>query len=497
MVKGEGYRKRFPAARIWGALLVGMALVFGGLFEAGAASNPLEQLRDQEIRRTIRVKVGHSRILRFRFPVARILVGDPDVADIPDIRVIETGPAGERVLREFAIIGQSPGVTSLTIWGEKARPITYTIVVEADVSLLKEKLYQVLPKEKIAVQPAGDSVVLSGEVSSQVAQATALALALPFVGGKKEKLINLMHIGGVQQVMVEVRIAEINRNVGNRMGVNFTVMSHSGNFGVSQIGGLSVVEKLSRSFFGTGVDQKIAPSLTALAGWKAGGLLWTAFFDVLKEHGLGRLLAEPNLVTISGHEASFLAGGEFPVPRASSTGTPDVEFKPFGVALKFTPTVLDDRKIALKISPEVSEIDFTIALVVGNVLVPGVKTRRMTTLVEVREGQTLAIAGLLSDTHRGAIKKFPILGDIPILGALFRSSDFQKNETELVALVTPHLVKPLPPRGAQLPTDSYIEPDDYEFYLLGILEGRPKKQKNPPARPTKALPSGFGPQPVE
>jgi len=469
----------------------------------------LQGVKDQEIKQMLRLRAGQSKVLRTPFAISRISVADPDIADIMLISE-----------KEIYVNGQSPGVTNISIWG-KARFTSATVTVEADVSLLKEKLHQVLPKEKIAVEAAGDSIVLSGEVIGPVAQSTAISLALPYVGNKKEKVVNLLHIGGVQQVLVEVRLAEINRNVAERMGVNLWALGKSGNFGVSQINNLGNFSTLSRTLasllgptagesgtFGTVFKQALSPNLTAMAGFKAGGLLWTMFFDVLKQQGLGRLLAEPNLVTTSGQEASFLAGGEFPipVPQASGGGTTiTIEYKKFGVALVFTPTVLDDGKIALKVAPEVSELDTTagVAFTSGGFFVPGLKIRRTSTHVEVKDGETFAIAGLLSDSHRNVVNKFPVLGDIPILGTLFRSSSFQKNETELVVMVTPHLVKPMKATAARIPTDAYIEPNDFEFYLLGALEGR-KKQGQPPASTPAPTPApvpeaqlpGFGYQPV-
>ena len=249
--------------------------------------------------------------------------------------------------------------------------------------------------------------------------------------------------------------------------------------------------------------QTLAPALTAMGGWTAVGSVWTVFLDLLKQNNLGRVLAEPNLVTTSGQQASFLAGGEFPIPVPQNSGggtTITVEYKKFGVQLEFTPTVLNDSKIAVKVHPTVSELDNTFGqsfTLEGGYVVPGLRVREMNTHVEVQDGQTFAIAGLLSDTSRTIMRKFPLLGDIPVLGALFRSNEYQKNQTELVALVTPHLVKPMAPGAARLPTDKWIDPSDVDFYLLGLDQGR---QKPAPARaraasaPAASLPPEFGHQ---
>jgi pilus assembly protein CpaC len=476
-------------AASWGWLLLGLALVVGGAFPAQAA-DLLERVKDQEIKQVLRLRVGHSKVLRTPFAITRISMADPEIADI--ILISE---------KEIYVNAQAPGVTNLSIWGRN-RFSTATVTVEADVTLLKEKLHQILPKEKIGVEAAGDSVVLTGEVSGPVAQSTAVSLAQPFAGGKKEKVVNLLHVGGVQQVMVEVRLAEINRNVADRMGINVVALTKSGEFGVSQINGLASISQLVQSFGIPTFSQGISPNITAIAGFQAGGALWTMFFDVLKQQGLGRVLAEPNLVTTSGQEATFLAGGEFPIPVPQSGvgggSTITIEYKKFGVGLNFTPTVLDDGKISMRVAPEVSELDFTsgVAFTSLGFTVPGLKVRRMATNVEVKDGQTFAIAGLLSDNHRNVVNKFPVLGDIPILGALFRSTSYQKNETELVVLVIPHLVKPMGTGVAKLPTDKYVEPNDYEKYLLGYLQGDPKRL-NPPSPPAAPLPAGFGRQSVQ
>jgi pilus assembly protein CpaC len=225
--------------------------------------------------------------------------------------------------------------------------------------------------------------------------------------------------------------------------------------------------------------------------------------DLLKQQNLGRVLAEPNLVTTSGQQAAFLAGGEFPIPVPQSgvggAATITVEYKKFGVQLEFTPTVLNEGKIAVKVHPTVSELDNTFGqafVLTGGFVVPGLRTRELNTQVEVQDGQTFSIAGLLSDNSRNVINKFPVLGDIPVLGALFRSTQYQKNLTELVALVTPHLVKPMAPGAARLPTDKWIDPSDVDVYLLGLEQGRqkPASASAPAPAPTAPLPPEFGHQ---
>ena len=460
------------------------------------AADLLDRVKNQEVNQILRLKVGRSKVLKTPFALTRISVADPDIADL--ILISE---------REIYINALAPGVTNISMWG-KSRFTSATVTVEADLTLLKEKLHQILPKEKIGAEAAGDSIVLTGEVSGPVAQNTALALALPFAAGKKEKVVNVLHVGGVQQVMLEVRVAEINRLVAERIGVNFNGLAPGGNFGVNQINNLANISDLSRVFTGvtrsssvTSFTQVLSPAIMAMGGWTAAGTLWTVFLDLLKQQNLGRVLAEPNLVTTSGQQASFLAGGEFPipVPQSGSGGATviTVEYKTYGVQLKFTPTVLNDSKIAVQVNPIVSELDNTFGqsfVLPGGYVVPGLRTRAMDTHVEVNDGQTFAIAGLLSDNSRNVINKFPVLGDIPVLGVLFRSTQYQKNTTELVALVTPHLVKPMPPGAARLATDKWIDPSDVDVYLLGLEQGRqPPAPASAPA-PAAPLPPGFGHQ---
>ncbi len=479
----------------WGILGWGMGVLIGLLAASPARSAGLK-VRDQEIVQTVRLKVGQSKVLRTPFAITRISVADPEVADI-----ILTSP------REIYINGLAPGLTNLSLWG-KDRFTSARVAVEADVTLLKEKLAQVLPGEKIGVQTADESIVLTGEVSGPVAQQTALSLAAPFVGGKKERVINLMHVGGVQQVLLAVRVAEINRNVAKDLGVNFSIVGPN-SLGVSAIGGLTTIENILLNLVTptggtvptgqTSLVQTLSPSINAAAAFTTGEFIWNLFFRMLKQNNLGRVLAEPNLVTTSGQEASFLAGGEFPVPVPQQFQTITIEYKKFGVGLVFTPTVLDDGKIAMKVAPEVSEPDPTFSVVtVGGITAVGLRVRRLSSHIEVKDGQTFAIAGLISDQVRASVAKFPILGSLPVLGPLFRSTQWQKQETELVVLCTPYLVKPIPAQTVKLPTDKYIEPSDVEVYLMGCLEGRGQPQAAAPAEPSqKPLPPEFGRQPVK
>ena len=316
--------------------------------------------------------------------------------------------------------------------------------------------------------PSGsDAITLSGEVSGATKLSQALEIAEAYM---PKKVINLLQVAGVNQVMLEVRVAEMSRTLTRRLGFNFSIFKDGANFGLSLLDSLAA---LSDAIPGAGVPfgLNVSPAVSSIFRFDTNGVTITGFIDALKENGLAKILAEPTLVTLSGQEASFLAGGEFPIPVSQRLDAITVEFKTFGVALNFTPHVVDGKKMSIRVTPEVSQLDFSNAVTISGFLIPALTTRMASTVIELDDGQSFAIAGLLNQNVREVVSKYPVLGDIPILGALFRSSSFQKEETELVIIVTPHLVKPLNMNAQTLPTDQFIEPDDWEFYLFGMTEG--------------------------
>ena len=256
------------------------------------------------------------------------------------------------------------------------------------------------------------------------------------------------------------------------MVYDFSVIGSAGEFGIQTLGGLSGFD-FDMGESGRAILEGFGYSsdATGLFGFNSPGghVNYTGILDFLKGNGLVKILAEPTLIATSGQTANFLAGGEFPIPDIDDDGNVGVTFKPYGVELGFTPTVMSAKRISIKVEPVVSELDFAVATTIGGATVPGILARKASTMVELADGQSFAIAGILKETSRENISKYPGLGDIPILGALFKSKSFQKNETELVIIVTPHLVKPLNMAEQTLPTDFYIEPDDAEFYLWGIF----------------------------
>lgn len=409
---------------------------------------------------------GKSVVIRTDQPVKRISIGNPEIADFNLLSP-----------REVYLTGKTAGTTNLTLWQE-GRTVLYDIVVGYDVARLKRELQELLPQEKdLRVTAANDAITLTGKVTSAAALSQALALARAYA--PEGKLANLVEVGGVHQVMLEVRVAEMSKSLTRRLGINLAY-TRGNDFGVSLLGGLAeVVSPTDATIFSSPLGFIQSPAVTSLFRFDKGQTTWTGFVDALQEDGLVKVLAEPNLITLSGKTASFLAGGEFPIPVPSGDGDITIEFKQFGVGLNFTPVVLSKDRISIQVAPEVSDLDFTVALRLQGFVVPGLRTRRTSTTVELGDGQSFAIAGLLKENVRTVVSKFPLLGDIPILGALFRSTAFQKEETELVIIVTPHLVKPLERHKQVLPTDFYVEPDDAELYLLGrtVGAGEPKRKK--------------------
>ncbi len=409
---------------------------------------------------------GKSVVIRTDQPVKRISIGNPEIADFNLLSP-----------REVYLTGKAAGTTNLTLWQE-GRTVLYDIVVGYDVARLKHELQEILPQEKdLRVTAANDAITLSGKVTSAAALSQALALARAYA--PEGKLANLVEVGGVHQVMLEVRVAEMSKSLTRRLGINLAY-TRGNDFGVSLLGGLTeVVSPTDATIFSSSLGFIQSPAVTSLFRFDKGQTTWTGFVDALQEDGLVKVLAEPNLITLSGKTASFLAGGEFPIPVPSGDGDVTIEFKQFGVGLNFTPVVLSKDRISIQVAPEVSDLDFSVALRLQGFVVPGLRTRRTSTTVELGDGQSFAIAGLLKENVRTVVSKFPLLGDIPILGALFRSTAFQKEETELVIIVTPHLVKPLDRNKQVLPTDFYVEPDDAELYLLGRMvgAGEPKRKK--------------------
>ena len=409
---------------------------------------------------TLEVPKNKSQVVSADRPIAKALVGSDKIADVVPITD-----------RSLYVLGKEMGTTSLTLYDSSGRVISILdVAVGPDVIALGDQLRQLVPGESIEAHISNDSVVLTGTVNSAGAADRAAQLAKAYAG---DKVINLIAMGSSQQVMVEVRFAEVNRSTGKDLGVQLFGSSRGGSFN-----GITGYPPPSDTF---GVVRQ---------DFSVGNLNITAQINALENRGLAKTLAQPTLIALSGEKASFLAGGEFPVPVAqSSTGTGvgnaiTVEFKQFGVSLGFTPTVLGDKTISMIVEPEVSAIDPSASLTLSGITIPGLRTRRASTTLELRDGESFAIAGLLQRDFQTTVNQIPLLGSIPILGTLFRSASFKRGETELLIVVTPHLVAPIKPGQVRLPTDRVLDPREGDTFLLGQ-----------PYRPTKVEPA-VAPAPV-
>lgn len=424
-----------------------------------------------EIAPRVELSPGQSHLIRMP---AGVNLKKVKVEDDKVVQVEVTTP------REILLHAKSVGTTSLMIWDKSGQVTIMDIgvignTVAMDAAALQGKLQQMLPGEKgIFVGTAGKSLVLSGTVADAVKVDKAMSLAEAFAG-KDNKVINMLQVGAPQQVMLEVKMAEISKNLLDQLGVAFNFSRANGNVAYSLLKGFGVADLGGKLTFTNGQT-----SVT---------------IDAEKKDTLIKVLAEPNIIAISGQEGSFLAGGQFfiPVPQAGAiggVGAITLEERNFGVGLRFTPTVLDDGMINLRVAPEVTELlSTTIPIGVGTS--PTLSTRRVATTVQLRDGQSFAIAGLIRSNITEDIKRFPILGELPIIGALFRSSAFKDEKTELLFVVTPRLVKPLPPDYA-LPTDSFNQPSRTEFFIEGKLEGKPDVTVSVPQAAPAAAPAAQG-----
>lgn len=420
---------------------------------------------------------GKAVVLKSRQSLTRVSEPDTEV-----LQALLLSP------NEVYLTPQAAGTTNLILWEDGDVVAIYDVTVSYDLSRLKQRLHDIFPDEnELRVMNAHDSIALSGRVSSSSNMKQILALTESFA--PQEKIKNLTQVGGVHQVMLEVKVAEMNRRVGKELGIDFGYI-RGDDFGVTTLGGTNEPQwdEFPMNFFPD--EFSIAPNaLNALFRFHSGSASWTGFINALQRDGLAKILAEPSLISLSGKTASFLAGGEFPIPRVDQEGNIGVEFVSFGVELAFTPTVLDKDRIAIEVVPVVSEIDQARGTQISGAFVPAISVRRASTTVELGDGQSFAIAGLLSENANEVTSKFPGLGNLPILGALFSSKEFRSDETELVILVTPRLVKPVIGDKQPLPTDSYRKPDDAEFFLGDIFG---KSQKHSPGKGAVTFDGEFG-----
>ena len=545
--------------------------------------------------KSVTVAINQSRVIKLRTTVARVSVANPEIADL-----LVLDP------QQVYVVGKKIGTTNMMLWDDKEK-LSGSLLLEVtpDLDQLKTRLHQVMPNERVQVRAAQGTIVVSGEVSSPTKAEAAIRLAESYAGTGgagaqgagagaggatgQSPILNMLQVGGSQQVMLEVKVAELNREVNksidgnvsvfyNGSGVRMGTVGESGgafplgtpypfqqtttersrtknvdsnwsdtrdsnwdtnsqftsntspattatatptsttvttaspantitNVGAAATGALAgLVTNTASALASTATTSSTYSNPfvafpSALGGrglfstFMSGSSLVNATLEAAKSRGEARILAEPNLTTLSGQEAKFHAGGEYPyqVQQPSQGGTTVFtnEFKEYGIGLNFIPVVLDSGVISLKVNVKASELDYkNMNIVTRN---PALRSRSANATVEIKAGETISIAGLISEDLRDASDKFPLLGDLPILGMLFRSQGFQKRQTELVIFVTPRLANSFDPKKAKLPTAGFVEPTDLEFYLLGRTQGRkPKADNVAPARKDALGPDKSG-----
>jgi pilus assembly protein CpaC len=439
------------------------------------------------------VEAGSSHHLRLGSTVQRVSVGASDVADVaafpPD---------------QILVTGKRVGQTTVTVWFRNDDVNIYTIRVIYPASAMNDALNRAIPDGKdLRVMPAGSALVIQGDVASasdvEAAEAIVRGLGAGFEG---LSIVNRLRVVGDHQVQLEVSFAEVSRTALKQIGVNFWHKNKDGDFtgGLLQpgTGPTGIITQLNQSG-GTDtlgnanglpiIQPPAAGAFSAIFSSAASsGFPFAAALSVLSQRGYARTLSEPTLVALSGQPATFLAGGEFPIPMPQALGTVGVDFKKFGIQLQFVPTVIGSQ-IQLKLAATVSDIDFSLGVSVASVTVPGVTSRHSETTVRLRDGESFAIAGLLSDRVRSSVDKVPGLGDLPILGTLFRSTRYRREETELLVVVTAHLVSPTGEKPMLPGEDTLADPSDIELFFLGSIES--KEGVDEKLRPRKrARPSG-------
>ncbi|WP_288901493.1 type II and III secretion system protein family protein [uncultured Sneathiella sp.] len=461
-------KNRIIAYRIPGILT---ALFFGAMIttqmapgamaaQASRVNLSLSEIGRSDENTSVGVPINKSRILKVDVPFADLLVGNPEIADVL--------PLTDKTVY---ILGKTLGTTSLAVYGKKKQLLGIVdIEVTFDIESLKSKLNQLVPDEIIEIYTANGSVVLKGLVANAAHVDKILSVAEKYAPGN---VTNLISVRSSQQVMLKVKFAEVSRSTLKNLSTGIGGLLDKGATTGGFSAGVGVVDQiLDPGFFSGAVSFAIGNSLLDL------------FFDAGEEKGVVKTLAEPNLIALSGETAVFLAGGEFPIPVAqdadASNPTITVEYKEFGVKLAFTPSVLEDELINLVVAPEVSSLAGNTVQVSG-FEIPALTVRRARTTVDLRAGQSFAIAGLLQSNFRDTVDQIPGLGNVPVLGALARSSEFAQEETELVIIITPYLVQPAVAGTLAAPTDYFLPPSDIEIFFSGKTEADNSGIRPPPS----------------
>lgn len=437
--------------------------------------------------------VDHGTPLNLSAAAASVFIANPEIADVQLMSPTQV-----------MIFGKRTGETTFMATDSQGHTLAERIVnVTQDLAELRTELDAAIPGNHISVKPVPNGIILTGEAKDAAAVADAYKIAMRFMptGGD---IINRVQVNGSNQIQIRVRFAEVQRNIDNTLGFNWQNLGSIGGYSLG-LGtgnlvntGLGASASASQLAGNTGTTLFPRPNNSTLNspndvlgfGHQGKRFNVNGMIDALAQDGLITILAEPNLTAMSGETANFLAGGEFPVPIPQGNNTISITYKPYGVSLSFTPTLVGNNRINLHVRPEVSELTQTGAIVIDNISVPALTTRKAETTVEVASGESFAIAGLLDNQQSQIVNKFPLLGDMPVLGALFRSDHFQNGQTELVVIITPYIVRPTPQR-LTLPTDGLAPPNENER-LIGLQT----TSSDPNARPQSGDPTAVIATPV-
>lgn len=435
------------------------ALIGVGLAPPAYSQRPAEIIGAST--QTLQLEVSKGNLIRLEKPAGTAFIADPTIADIQ-----------VKSSRLIYVFGKKPGETTLYAVDDKEQMLAnFRIVVTHNLSRVRTSLRSVVPDGGVNIDSIEGAIVLSGNVATPVEAEDARRLAATLLPAD-ETVFNRMQVAGANQINLRVRVAEVSRQVIKQLGFNWDAAFNNGSFllGLAQGGPVT-------NAAGTVLTRRIPPLTTPAAanfnnlftGFNTNNFSTNALIDALETEGLVTVLAEPNLTALSGETASFLAGGEFPIPVAQRDNVITIEFKSFGVSLVFVPTVLNDGRISMRVRPEVSQVSPNLSVQFRDIVVPGITVRRAETTVELASGQSFALAGLLQNNITHDLARFPGLGDIPILGALFRSDRFRRDETELVIIATPYLVRPVSVANRlMLPTDGLVPANDQERLKNGV-----------------------------
>jgi len=427
------------------------------------------------------VEVGKGHLVRFEHPATSVVIANPAIADV---HVMSPSLV--------YVFGKSGGETSLLAVGDDERVVVNLPVrVQYNIERVEEAIHEAAPRSAVSVNSYDGSLVLNGTVFSAAESDDVRRVAERFVKDPKS-LVNNMKVDAPNQINLRVRVAEVSRSVVKQLGVNWENIFTPGNFLFGVATGNPVL-----SAPGQFITRQAAASgdttNSVFGSFSKGSADLNVLIDALDKQGLVTILAEPNLTAISGEPASFLAGGQFPVPVPQGLGSISLDYKNFGVSLNFIGTIGANNRINMHVQPEVSELSTAGAITIDNVSVPALTVRRADTTLDLASGQSFAIAGLLQNNVTQSISKFPWLGDVPVLGTLFRSESFQRNETELVIIVTPYIVRPVATANRLAsPTDGYVPSSDNDLLWRGS-EFKPQVVKRGAAPVSRSGGSLVGP----